>query len=311
MTAEIALLWSGIAAILLALSLFGEVLRARVPEGRTSFTVENFNSRVRTWWGMVLLLGLAMLLGRGAVLVLFAIASFAVLREFLTYTRKRKADHLSLALAFFVVLPGQYLLIGFGFERLFGTFVPVFAFLLLPVVSALRGDPEDFLVRVAETQWGLMIGVFCLSHLPALMTLDLPGHTASPALLIVFFVMVVQAGDVLEFFFGRRFGRRRVAPALSRRTWEGVVGGLASAAVIAGGLSWITPFGIFGAMLMGSLASATGMAGRFVFSAIKRERGMRDWSHVIPGQGGFLDELDSAIFAAPVFFYVTRAFWGA
>ena len=57
-------------------------------------------------------------------------------------------------------------------------------------------------------------------------------------------------------------------------------------------------------------ASAVGMFGNLVFAAIKRDRGVKDWSHLIPGQGGFVDQLDSVIFAAPIFYHVTNLIYG-
>ncbi|QQA42209.1 phosphatidate cytidylyltransferase [Pelagovum pacificum] len=307
---DILLLSLGVVALLATLTFVGEVLRTRVPDGATNPVVETFVTRVHSWWGMVILLSLALIIGRTGVVLLFAFCSFAALREFLTYTRKRQADHLSLAFAFFVVLPLQYLFVGIGHEGLFGTFIPVYAFLLLPVISALRGDSQMFLVRVAETQWGLMTAVFCASHVPALMTLDIPGYNHRLALLIVFFVMVVQLGDLLEYFFGRRIGRTRIAPGLSPKTWEGVACGLAFAALIGGLLAWITPFSPLAAMFMAAVSFAAGTAGNLVFTAIKQDRGVKDWSHLIPGQGGFMEQLDSVIFAAPVFFHITGAIWG-
>ena len=308
---DILLISIGVVLILAALTAIGELMRARLPDGETSLAVETYMTRVGSWWAMVILLAAALLIGFTGVLLLFSFASFAALREFLTYTRKRRADHLSLALAFFLVLPLQYVFVGQGAEGLFGAFIPVYAFLLLPLVSALRGDAQGYLVRVAETQWALMISVFCVSHIPALMTLDIPGYQGREALLIVFFILVVQAGDLFEYFFGRRIGRYRIAPGLSPKTWEGVAAGLASTAVVAAALAAITPFGTFGAMGMAVAATATGYAGSLVLAAIKRDRGLKDWSHLIPGQGGVLDQLDSAIFAAPVFFHLAGTFWAA
>lgn len=308
-TADILLLSLGVVGILMALTFFGEVLRARVPEGETSQAVETFVTRVQSWWGMVILLSLALLSGRVGVILLFAFASFAALREVLTFTHKTRADHLSLALGFFVVLPLQYLFVGLEWTTLFTIMIPVLGFLMLPVLSALRGAPDRFLVRVAETQWGLMICVYCASHIPALMTLEAPGYEDRSILLIVFFVMVVQFGDLLEYFWGRKFGKRRIAPGLSPKTWEGVAFGIAMASVIGGLLNWITPFGFLGAAAMAAAASTTGMLGNLVFAAIKRDRGVKDWSHLIPGQGGFMDQLDSVVFAAPVFFHLTALLW--
>jgi len=310
-TTTIDIIWLslGAFAILVGLTFFGEVLRARQDPNTQNPVLETFMTRVQSWWGMVILIGLAMLTGKIGVTVLFAFASFAALREFLTLTTKAQADHLSLALAFFVIMPLQYFFVAMEWSGLYAIFIPVYAFLLLPIVSALRGNANRFLIRVAETQWGLMITVYCVSHVPALMNLNIAGQGDRAILLVTFLVMVVQLGDLLEYFFGRRFGRTKIAAGLSPKTWEGVACGVISAMLIGGLLSWITPFGLWGAMAMAGIASLTGMFGNIVITAIKRDRGVKDWSHLIPGQGGFVDQLDSVIFAAPIFYHLTK-FYG-
>lgn len=309
-TNDILLLAFGSISILIALTFVGEVLRAREEPGFNNPVLDTYMTRVQSWWGMVAFVGLALLIGKIGVMVLFAFASFAALREFLTLTTKAQADHISLALAFFAVLPLQYLFVGMGWDGLYTVFIPVYAFLLLPIVSALRGNANRYLIRVAETQWGLMMAVFCVSHVPALMTLDIAGYSDRSVLLIAFLVMVVQLGDLLEYFFGRRIGKTRIAKELSPKTWEGVGCGVVSAMLIGGLLSWITPFDVFGAMAMAGIASLVGIFGSLVFAAIKRDRGVKDWSHLIPGQGGFVDQLDSVIFAAPIFYHFTKYFYG-
>ena len=309
-TNDIILLTIASFGILFAMTFIGELLRARQDDGTPNPVLETYMTRVQSWWGMVAFVGIALLLGKVGVMVLFAFASFAALREFLTLTAKAQADHLSLALAFFAVLPLQYVFVAMGWHGLYTVFIPVYAFLLLPIVSALRGNATRFLIRVAETQWALMISVFCLSHVPALMSLPIEGYGDRSVLLIAFLVMVVQLGDLLEYFFGRRIGRRKIAPGLSPKTWEGLVCGVIAAMLIGGLLNWITPFGLWGAMAMAGVASLVGMFGNIVFAAIKRDRGVKDWSHLIPGQGGFVDQLDSVIFAAPIFYHLTRYFYG-
>lgn len=303
-TSDIITLFIGTCGLLLLLSVFGEILRARA--GDDNPVVATYITRLRSWWAMVVLFSLALVSGKLGIIVLFAFASFAALREFLTLTNKRQADHLSLALGFYVVLPLQYLFVGLDWQALYTVFIPVYAFLMLPVVSALRGNADRFLIRVAETQWALMIAVFCVSHVPALLMIHVDGYPADRGvLLIAFLVMVVQCGDLLDFYFGRHFGKTRIVPSLSAKTWEGMACGVASAAIIGGMLAWMTPFGVIGAVAMAALASTAGMFGNLVFAAIKRDRGVKDWSHLIPGQGGFLDQLDSVIFAAPIFYHVT------
>lgn len=306
-TSDILLLSLGVITLLVALTLFGEVMRGRLPVGQTNPVVETFMQRVHSWWAIVVLLTLATLAGEIGLLFLFGFVSFAALREFLTFAYKRKADHLSLALAFFVILPLQYLFVGMGWTGLFAVFIPVYAFLLLPIVSALRGDSNRFLIRVAETQWGLMISVFCISHVPALLSFEPAGERS--ILLILFLVMVVQIGDLAEYYCGRRIGRTRVAPGLSPKTLQGMVCGVLAAAATGALLHWTTPFGPGWAAMLAAVASVTGMFGSLVFAAIKRDKGVKDWSHLIPGQGGFLDQMDSVIFAAPVFYHLTHLIW--
>ena len=99
--------------------------------------------------------------------------------------------------------------------------IPVYAFLLLPVLSVAKGETEDFLLRTAKIQWGLMLTVFCISHAPALLILNIPGYRTS--YLLFFLVTVVQLSDVLQYVFGKLFGRHKIAPKVSpSKTVEGL-----------------------------------------------------------------------------------------
>ena len=305
---DLATLALGAVGVLLVLTILGEVLHARRGAAGSGPTLDLFMTRVSSWWAMVVLFTLALMAGTWAVVLLFAVAGFAALREFYTFSDHAPADHWALAAAFYIVLPLQFLFVALDWDRIFAVFVPVYVFLLLPVLAALRGDAQRFLARVSETQWGLMICAFALSHIPALIWL---GEKAggSGMLLIAFLIIVVQSADLVDFFVGRNWGRRRIVATLSPKTVEGGLAGLAAAAVLGLGLHWLTPFGPLGAALMAAIAAAAGQCGALVLAAIKREKGLRDWSHLIPGQGGFLNQLDSAIFAAPVFFHLTRLWW--
>jgi phosphatidate cytidylyltransferase len=76
-------------------------------------------------------------------------------------------------------------------------------------------------------------------------------------------------------------------------------------------LWWITPYSPWQAGGIALSITLMGFFGGLVMSAIKRDRGVKDWGWMIEGHGGILDRLDSVIFAAPVFFHVTRYFWAA
>lgn len=305
------LIWllGGVAGILVLATLVGQTLRSRfAPDGSNS-VIENLNARIAAWWGMVALLSVAFIAGRAGVVVLFALLSFAALREFLSLTAKSTADHWSLAAGFFVILPLQYWLIWTDWYGLYSVFVPVYAFLLLPVISALAGNTKNYLVRVAETQWALMICIFCISHVPALLYLDIPGFEGRNVMLIAWLIFVVQLSDVLQYVWGKLIGRTKVAPTLSpSKTWEGLIGGTLSATLIGTSLWWMTPFTLTQAACMCLVITLMGFFGGLVMSAIKRDKGVKDWGHLIAGHGGFIDRLDSVIFAAPIFFHLTR-YW--
>ena len=302
------LLWVG--GLLIVASAVGYVLQRRLsPEGQNE-GVENLVARIRAWWVMAILIAVAFLAGRTGVVILFALCSFAALREFVTLTNARRADHWTLAISFFVVIPLQYWLVWAGEYGIYSIYIPVYAFLLGPIISALRGETDDFLIRVAEIQWGLMIAVFAVSHVPALLTLEIPGYEGRGVLLIAFLIVVVQMSDVLQYVWGKLLGRRKIAPRLSPgKTVEGFVGGVLSATAIGLMLYWITPFTPLQAGLMAFTIAIMGFCGGLVMSAIKRDRGVKDWGHTIEGHGGFIDRLDSGVFAAPIFFHLTRYWW--
>ncbi|MFN3992140.1 MAG: phosphatidate cytidylyltransferase [Tabrizicola flagellatus] len=306
------LLWllAGVGTILVVASVIGEILRARLSPAGENPVIENLNARINAWWVMVICLALAFIAGKPGVVLLFALCSFAALREFLTLTTHNRADHWSLLACFFLILPLQYWFLATDWYGMYSIFIPVYAFLLLPVASALRGSTKDFLIRVSETQWALMICVYCASHVPALLYLQIPGFEGRNVILIAYLIFVVQLSDVLQYVWGKLIGRTRVAPNLSpSKTWEGLVGGTLSATAIGTALYWMTPFTPLQAAGMCLLITLMGFFGGLVMSAIKRDRGIKDWGHLIAGHGGFLDRLDSVIFAAPIFFHVTRWAW--
>jgi phosphatidate cytidylyltransferase len=303
-------LFGGITAVLIVASIVGFVLDRRFAATGPNLTISNLNSRIKAWWVMVALMAVAFAFGKAGVILFFALTSLAAMREFITLTATRSGDHMALAVAFFVVLPLQYYLVWIEWYGLYSVFIPVYVFLLLATIAALRQDTTHFMSRIAETQWGLMLSVFSLSHVPALVTLNIPGYEGRNMLLIAFLVLVVQSSDVLQYVWGKLLGRHQIAPELSpSKTVEGFLGGVGSATLLGALMWWITPFEPWQAGAIAFLITLMGFFGGLVLSAIKRDRGVKDWGWMIEGHGGVLDRLDSVIFAAPVFFHITRYFW--
>jgi phosphatidate cytidylyltransferase len=302
--------FGGVVALLAIASAVGAILgkRARSENGRA--TIENLQARVNAWWVMTAVLVITFALGETATLIVFGLVSFFALREFITLTPTRRSDYWPLVLAFYVILPAQYLLIAYDQYGTFAIFIPVYGFLLLPAVATFAGDTHEFLERTAKLQWATMITVYCISYAPALLLLKIPGYEGSSALLLVYLLLIVQLSDVLQYVFGKLFGRTKLAPVVSpSKTWEGLIGGGLAATLIGGSLAWITPFTWLQAMAISLVIVVMGVLGGLTLSAMKRSLGAKDWGVMIEGHGGMLDRMDSVSFAAPVFFHIVRFFF--
>ena len=304
---EIVALLAGILGLLVLASAIGWVLGQRVQAEAGQAVVANLNARVRAWWVMTAVFAAALATGGIGSVILFGLTSFIALREFITLTPTRRADHRTLFWAFFVFVPVQYWLVATQWYGLFVIFIPVYAFLFVPVRSVLAGDTEDFLARTAKIQWGLMVAVYCVSHAPALLMLDIPGYAGENAKLLLYLIVVVQLSDVLQYVFGKTLGRHKIVPKVSpNKTWEGTVGGIAAATLIGTALWWVTPFSPWEAAGIALVVNLAGFAGGLCMSAIKRDRGIKDFGSLIQGHGGVLDRIDSLCFAAPLFFHLVR-----
>ncbi|MBL8443349.1 MAG: phosphatidate cytidylyltransferase [Zoogloeaceae bacterium] len=304
-------LFAGIFAVLALASVVGAALKLRVASEAPNASIDNLNARLKAWWVMIGLIALAIWAGDLGVILLFGFISFQSLREFVSLTHTRRGDHRALIWSFYVFLPLQYILVANHWYGLFAILIPVYAFLLLPISASLGADTTRFLERAAKVQWGLMICVYCISHVPALLTLEIEGYAGANALLIVFLVLTVQSSDVFQYVWGKLLGKRKLAPAISpSKTLEGLIGGVVSATLVGAALWWITPFTPLQAGLIALLINIMGFFGGFVLSAIKRDRNVKDWGSMIEGHGGMLDRVDSISFSAPIFFHIVRYWWG-
>lgn len=283
----------------------------RLRRGAGDPLVANLCARIAAWWVMVALLALALCAGPAGVLVLFAALSALALREFLAATLPGPLDP-ALALALFgVALPVQFGAVHLGLGSVQALALPMGGLVALPAILAWRSGAEGFTARVGAAFWGMMLCLFGLAHLPALALLPLAGGVGAGVLLVAWLVLVVQAGDVAQYIWGKLLGRRPLAPVLSpSKTREGFLGGTASAVVLGAVLSPFTPFAPWQAAALALAATLAGTLGGLILSAVKRDRGVKDWGHVIAGHGGFLDRLDSLVLSAPLVFLLVQGIGG-
>ncbi len=303
-------LFGGVLCTLIIFHIVGNTLknRQRRETGRT--TIDTLNARIRAWWKMCVIFFLSILLGRVGALVLFAVISFLAMREYMTLVPTRRGDHRTLFWSFFVIMPLQYYLVGAHRYGLFAIMIPVLAFIFVPTSIAIAGDTSNFLERSAKIQFGLMVCVYCLSHAPALLLLNIPEFQGHNARLLLYLGIVDQMNDILQYVWDKLLGRHRIAWRVSpNKTWEGFAAGVVSATAIGTALWWATPFTPLQSAGMSFMICLLGFAGSLVISALKRDIGIKDFGVVIEGQGGILDHIDSLCFAAPIFFHLVRYYF--
>jgi len=309
---QVGLLFVTLFGVLVLTTLIAFARSFRESSDAQSELQERFARDLRAVWLGALLFWVAWAAGPFVSTLLFGFVSFFALREFVTLTHTRRADHRALLLAFFVVLPAQYVLVGMRLFNAFTVFIPVYVFFAIPVISALANDPQRFLERTAKIQWGIAVCVFGMSHAPALLLLDLPRWHERGAFLVFYLVVVVATAQVVQELASRRLRRRPVARAISRSfSWRAWGAGAGAAAAIGTLLYWTTPFKPLEALVMGAIAGATGTLGEFVMKALKRDAGVRNWrgSASVTGAVGLLDRVAPLCFAAPVFFHSVRWYY--
>ncbi len=273
MTPQVWTIFKGLFAALLLASAVGWWLGCRRP----SQAIKNLNARICSWWVMIVVGGLAIVLGRYALVLLFALLSWFALREYASSDPSGRPGSW-----YFIAIPAQYLAVACGWKWL--------ALLLIPLAGAAFG----------KQRWlGLLLCVYGLSYIPAL----------EKAEWMLYLVLVVQASDVLQYLWGQLIGRHPVAPRISpSKTVEGLVGGVVSATALGMWLHRLTPFGVMDALGVALLITTAGFSSGLLLSAIKRQRQIKDWGTAIAGHGGVLDRMDSLCLSAPVFYWLVKAF---
>lgn len=269
------------------------------------------SARIRAWWIMAAVFFAAIAVSNRISLVFFALMSFWAMKEYVTLLKTRPADHHALVLTFLAV-PIQYFWISLNppWYGMFIIFIPVYMLLVLPVRMVLSKETKGFVESASQIHWGMMVFVFGLSHMAYLLTYPtFEGSAANGRTLVLFLVFVVEMSDVLQYIWGKTLGRHKIIPTISpNKTWEGFVGGIATAMLLSLAIRFLTPFSIGETLLVSFLITVAGFCGGAVMSAVKRDFGVKDFGSVIPGHGGMLDRVDSLCYAAPIFFHYVRYF---
>ena len=299
-----ALIWGTVGV--LGLLTLGSLAAFALPHLQPAKDHTNLRQRMTSWWAMAALVGAALLLGWWATLGLFVVISFMALREFLSLAPLRREDRLVIFLAY-LVIPANYALLAANRYGIYLVFIPVWAFLVAPFILAAIGQTRAYLSTAATFHWGLMTCVYNLGFAAYLARAPITqAPQAGGAGLVFFLLLATEANDVAQYVWGKLFGRHKIMPKVSpNKTWEGFLGGWITTAALIWFLGpFFLPVSGLGLAIIAAVLPVAGFAGDVTMSAIKRDIGVKDTSHLIPGHGGVLDRIDSLTFTAPVYFHL-------
>ncbi|MEF2965716.1 phosphatidate cytidylyltransferase [Paenibacillus sp. M1] len=287
---------------LMAIHLIYYGIRRKRPEKDYSA----FGLRLRTWWGMFLILCLATLFNRVVSLLAIMVLSFFALKEYFAMIRSRKPDR-RLFLWAYLTIPVQFYWIYIEWYGMFIVFIPVYVFLLLPLPRLINKGTVGFVRSVSRAQWGLMLMVFGLSHL-AYFQFATPQYGAG---LVLFLVVLTTLNDIVQYLASTSFGKHKVVPTANPYlTWEG----LAVAFPVTTAASYLiypflTPLDPAFGLLSGMLISLSGFFGSLTVSVLKRDLLIGDDDKSQAPKQSYLSLVDTLTYTSPVFFHVIRYFY--
>jgi phosphatidate cytidylyltransferase len=268
----------------------------------------NVFARVKAWWGMVAIFLLTLVIGTQLSILIWIFLSFFALREYVSVFQFTKSDKRTFFWVYGFILPFNYWLVWSKWYALFSVFIPVYAFIIVPLRSVLADDHRDFLARTAKIQWGLMICVYFVSHAPALYMLEIPEFLNKNGFLLFFVFVVVEFGDVVGYLLDQVAGARKILPNINPdRTVLGVGGRIVLGTALGTSLYWVTPFSVTEAGCLAFVLSVMAIGGDLTMSAVKRDGGQEVSATLV--EDGVLDRIDSLCFALPIFFHLTRYFF--
>lgn len=278
---------------------------------RKNGKLKEIKLRIKSWWVISTLTIISIIIGKHGVVPFFAFVSLLGIHEYLKIVPQRDSDS-AIKWSVYLALFGQYYFVATEWYNMFVVFIPVYVFLYLPIKMVTTGDVQDYLNATSKVYWGLMINVFCISHLAYLFllpSLKTPGEYGAG--LVAFIIFLTEINDVAQFLWGKMLGKHKVIPKVSpNKTWEGLIGGVSTTVIISVLLApLLTPMTFPMSLFVGLVVGIMGFFGDISISAIKRDVGVKDSGTTLPGHGGILDRIDSITYTAVLFFHIMKYFY--
>lgn len=294
-----------VVGLILGILLFASTLFFVTGKINPNAKLQELKARTKSWWVIATVFIATTVFNTNLAYLAMAFLSFVAFRELYSLLGFRYSDRRAIFWAY-LSIPIQYYLAYIGWYGAYIIFIPVVMFLILPLRLVLKGDTEGITKSISVLQWTLMLTVFGLSHMAYLLSLpDIEGFNSGGRGLLLFLVFLTEINDVMQFTWGKIFGKYKVIPKISpNKTWEGLMGGLICTTGIGYFLAFLTPLGTYQALFVSFMIALAGFIGDIVMSSIKRDIGVKETSSSIPGHGGVLDRIDSLAYTAPTFFHL-------
>ena len=291
--------------LIFGLLTFASLLFFVVGKIKPNVNLKELKDRTKSWWVMAIVFICATLINTTISYFAIALLSFIAFRELYSVLGFRQTDRRAIFWAF-LSIPIQYYLAYIGWYGAYIIFIPVVMFLFLPLRLVLKGDTIGITKSMSTLHWILMLTVFGISHMAYLLSLpEIEGFASGGRGLLLFLVFLTEINDVMQFAWGKIFGKHKIIPKVSpNKTWEGFIGGIISTTIIGYFLGFLTPLDVNQVVFVSFMIAVSGFIGDIVMSSIKRDIGVKDMATTIPGHGGVLDRIDSLAYTAPVFFHI-------
>ncbi|VAW57713.1 Phosphatidate cytidylyltransferase [hydrothermal vent metagenome] len=289
---------------MLYLIVVGSVGRSIIQKKNPDKDYTDLKQRIHSWWWIVGVLFIALIMDKNYAIIVLAIFSFIALKEFLSILPGGQVDR-SVAFWAYLSIPVQYYFISIQAYDLFVVFIPIYIFLFLPIRMIFAGNSKDFIKSAGTMHWGVVLTVFSISHIAYLLVLPEKNLAAGNIGLVIFLLFMTQFNEVSQYVLSKMFGKHKIFPNFnSNKTWEGVLGGMiliVSVATIIGPL--LTPLTRELSFFSGFLISFFGLIGGVVVSSIKRDLDTNASASVTPVRSGILDRFHGLVFTSPLFFH--------
>lgn len=303
----LALITNVLIALLAVVTIGYSVLRQRLLSVRSVENLPKIGSRIGFLWVMTFFFVLAILFGYQYLILYIWFIAFLALKEFFSVTPSRWTDRRVLFVAY-LSLPIQFAFILLEWRAAFTIFVPIWVFLVLPMVMVIIGDTRGFLRAWSTIGWAIITTVYSLGHLAYLLVLPVQTNpTVGGSGLFLFLVGLAQLNHTAQYAFGRLFPDERLRIKVSQtRNWASLLGSILVTIPVAWFVApWLTPFTRLEGVAMGVIIALGAFIGYIILSAIKQDLQIKDRGSMTPGQGGVLNRIDTFVYTAPLFYYLT------